>query len=123
MEQRKLRLSLDLILAIYSMMPVALMGAFYWFVVRARLALGSWPFPMSPDPKDLPFAREHMNLVFWLFVSSLCCFVPWLLMAWFRKRLIPETQASRLALLALPWLCLALLLFLDPGRFIEWFLD
>jgi hypothetical protein len=124
MEQRKLHLSLNLMLVIYSFVPMALLVAFYSFVVRARLELGRWPVPMRPDPKSLPFARDHMDAVFWLFVFSLCCFAPWMLMACFRKQLIPETRFfPTLTLFALPWLLLAVACLLDPGRFVEWFLD
>ena len=111
-------------LVIYSLVPVALLAAFYSFVVRARLELGRWPVPMQPDPKNLPFAADHMEVVFWLFVFSLCCFVPWLLMTCFRKGLIPETRFfPTIAFLALPWLLVLAAFLLDPGSFVVWFLD
>jgi hypothetical protein len=79
---------------------------------------------MSPDPKDLSFADAHMQVVFWLFVLSACCFLPWLLMAHFRIGLASATPlASRWFLLALPWLLVAVAWFIDPGNYVEWFLD
>ena len=38
-------------------------AAFWLFVLRARLALGRWPFPYDPDPKDLGFFIHYYFLV------------------------------------------------------------
>src|SRR5687767_10731422 len=124
MENRKLRLFLDSTLGLYSLVPLGLLIALYSFVVRARFELGRWPTPMQPDPKNLSFptADTHMDIVFWLGVASLGCFLPWLLTACIRQQIIP-TRKSWLALLALPWLLVFAVWFLDPGKYVLWFLD
>jgi hypothetical protein len=111
------------LLGIYAAVPVALLVAFYGFVVRARIELGVWPKPMTPDPKEMAIASD-MDVVFWAFVLAVCCALPWLLTAYLRVRLAPERRHSKpLLLLSVPWLCALALWFIDPGRFVEWFLD
>ena len=39
--------------------PAAWLLLFGLFIVRARLALGRWPAPYQPDPKDLGFDLHH----------------------------------------------------------------
>ncbi len=125
MENRKLRWFLDSTLGLYSLVPVALLVALYSFVILARFELGRWPTPMQPDPQDLssPTADTHMKVVFWLGVASLCCFLPWLLTVCIRKQMIPTTRGFWIVLLTLPWLLLLAVWFLDPGKYVEWFLD
>ena len=125
MENRKLRWFLDSTLGLYSLVPLGLLVALYSFVMQARFELGRWPTPMRPDPKSLSFptADTHMDTVFWLGVASLCCFLPWLLTVCIRKQMIPTTRKFWIALLTLPWLMLLTVWFLDPGSYVEWFLD
>ncbi len=42
---------------------------FYGFVLRARLALGYWPAPYNPDPKELGF-EVHSALVILGFLGA-----------------------------------------------------
>jgi hypothetical protein len=125
MVNRKVRLILDAVLGLYSLVPCAVLVALYSFVIRARLELGRWPTPMQPDPKNLSFpaADTHMETVFWLGAASVVCFIPWLLTVFIRKQVVPDTRASRLALLIGPWALLLAMLVLDPGRYVVWFLD
>jgi hypothetical protein len=125
MENRKLRWFLDSTLGLYSLVPFCLLVALYSFVVRARFELGRWPSPMQPDPKNLTFptADTHMDTIVFLGVASLCCFLPWLLTICIRKQLIPTTRRFWIGLLTLPWLLFLIVWFLDPGKYVEWFLD
>lgn len=43
--------------------PYVWLLLFALFVLRARLAIGSWPLPYQPDPKDLGFEAHHLALV------------------------------------------------------------
>jgi hypothetical protein len=55
--------------------PVAWLLLFGLFILRARLALGRWPAPYRPDPKDLGFDLHHAALVAGMplmFTSVLC---------------------------------------------------
>jgi hypothetical protein len=124
MKRPSLLTTVNLLLGIYSAVPLALLVAFYAFVVRARMELGSWPQLMVPDPKDLSFASTHMDTVFWLFVLTVCCALPWLLTAFLRVRLAPDGHHSRsITLLGLPWLLVLIVWFVDPGLYVMWFLD
>ena len=124
MDHEKLRRNVDGLLVIYSLVPLSLLLVFYSFVVRARIELGHWPMPYTPDPKDLSFAREHMDLVFWLFTISVCCFLPWLLLAQFRIRLVPNSIFRPVSILvALPWILVPLAVVTDFGDYVTWFLD
>ena len=125
MENRKLRLILDSTLGLYSLVPIGLLVALYSFVVRARFELGRWPTPMKPDPKSLSFSTvdTHMDTVCWFGVICLSCFIPWLLTVCIRKHVFLATRKSWLVVLSLPWLLVLTAWTLDPGRYVEWFLD
>lgn len=102
--------------------PLGSLALFYSYVLRARLALHTWPQPYQPDPKDLGFDLHHLAATFalplWLISPALLPAV-WLL--WPRRQ--------RTALLApfvaflLIYLAGWLLVRLDPGHFLAWFMD
>ena len=119
----RLRLALDAMLSLYSLIPVALLGTFYTFVLRARWELGRWPLPMFPDPKSLKFpgAETHYEAVYWLGVFTICCALPWLLTFILRIHGMPRKTWHYL--LSLPWLVLVLIIAFDPGDYLGWFMD
>jgi hypothetical protein len=43
--------------------PAAWLALFGLFLLRARMALGRWPEPYHPDPKDLGFDLHYIALV------------------------------------------------------------
>ncbi len=43
--------------------PAAWLMLFGLFILRARLATGSWPMPYRPDPKDLGFEFHYLALL------------------------------------------------------------
>jgi ABC-type dipeptide/oligopeptide/nickel transport system permease component len=106
-------------------LPLAWFGLFWLYVLRARLALGVWPQPYQPDPKDLGFGLHHdlialamplvlvtpMALAIWALL-----FRRWLHEAGVRPWLAPSVG------LALSAAMLALV-YLDPGHFVAWYFD
>ena len=103
--------------------PVLWLGAFYNYVMMARLHLGYWPQYNRPDPKRLGWSIPHDLL--WLGLAY-CPYV-WLvalcvvLFARFRSDAFPVWYA-----VVILWLSMALyFLFLsyDPGNFFDWFAD
>jgi hypothetical protein len=43
--------------------PLVWLCLFGLFILRARVALGRWPAPYQPDPKDLGFDLHHAAIV------------------------------------------------------------
>lgn len=106
------------------LLPLAALIAFYGFVLRARLALGYWPHPYHPDPKDLGFvAHTYVLAVTWgltLFLSPCGILVFGLL----RGDALSSRRVVVLNVIygILICLCISFVVF-DPGRFVEWFAD
>ena len=108
-----------------STSPWACLALFWSFVLRARLALGRWPTPCQPDPKDLGFDFHHLLVTLSLPVAISMTVMAGVLVlvaiAWRWER------ATRFGLgtliLCVGWAALILYAKLDPGRFVEWFLD
>jgi len=97
---------------------------FYSFVLRARVALGRWPYPYHPDPKDLGFSVHHAAV--WigftlLYISPLAVAIFYYAAA----ELKASVRARTLALSVYAVVCVAgvYLVLTDPGRFGEWFVD
>lgn len=105
-----------------ALFPLGYLALFYSYVLRARLALGVWPRPYQPDPKDLGFDLHYLAVLLALpvwFISPILLLI-WLLL-WPRGR----RKALLWPFLAflLIWLLGWLLLRLDPGQFGTWFMD
>ena len=45
-----------------ALSPITWYVTFWLFVLRARMALGRWPAPYDPDPKDLGFGIHYMAI-------------------------------------------------------------
>ena len=103
--------------------PALWYSMFWAFVLRARLALGRWPVPYDPDPKDLGFTVHHLAIVLGMPVAVTGP-LTLLLMTMLLSR---DTKAAggRPAL-ALAIVLQALLFTIarhDPGHFMYWFAD
>ena len=102
--------------------PAGYLALFYSFVLRARLALGTWPLPYQPDPKALGFDIHHaavlLTLPLWM-VSPMAVLLLVALQPRFgrRKIVLPVLVFGLLYLVA--WLVLRM----DPGSFGYWFAD
>jgi hypothetical protein len=110
---------LSVMLTIGALLPLACAAAFYAFVIRTRIEFGFWPHPYHPDPKSTGFVF-HVWAVVVLHVATLVISIPWIAGFLFKVR-----EYSRLRSLALltPWMVYLALMWLDPFRFIDWFLD
>jgi len=107
-----------------ALIPVAGLVMLYSFAVRARLALGEWPLPYSPDPKDLGFAIHHgaVAVLLTAAIASPIALGVWFLVrrsAALRER--PKTFSMGLYLVA--YAALWLLFVGDPGSIFEWYGD
>jgi len=102
--------------------PAGYLALFYSFVLRARLALGTWPLPYQPDPKALGFDIHHaavlLALPLWM-VSPLAVLLLVALQPRFGRRKI----VLPVLVFALLYLAAWLVLRMDPGAFGYWFAD
>ncbi len=120
---------LRLALWVAATAPAQWLALFGLFVLRARLALGYWPRPYHPDPKDLGFDLHYLLVFFPLFHPwGHAAFVtsPIAVLAATLAHLLVPRRGERIAAMtcflsgsAALWL----LLGEDPGSFVEWFLD
>jgi hypothetical protein len=105
-----------------SWAPLIWVAVFLSFVLRAWLALGRLPYPYNPDPKDLGF-ELHMTLVHFGFLATIgitvLFFVLWLLDG---KR-CGKFDRSSLTVQLFGMTVLGWIVFFDPGKFLEWFMD
>jgi hypothetical protein len=93
---------------------------FYGFVLRSYLALGQWPRPYLPDPKELGFVWHHALIS----ISFPLMFVLPLVFA----VLVTHDQAKSwrgwgVAFFVVSFAAWFLVVRLDPGQFIYWFMD
>ena len=121
MNRSKLRSPAGIAASAGSLFPALVIVLFYMFVLRARIHLGRWPLPYRPDPKDLGFDFHDAAIA--------CGFIS----------VVPVAFATLLHLIKLKHsgrmvrdkvvaysVCLALIIlwgWIDPGNFIEWYLD
>lgn len=104
--------------------PLLVMGVFFAYVIRARLAFGHWPSYGNPESWSMGFKTHHTLLRPWFLVYPLALVpavaalygaVLWLLTRSFPRGPFIALGVSTVILYG--WLCT------DPGRFIEWFRD
>ena len=106
------------------MAPLVSLALLYSYVARARWALGRWPRPYSPDPKDLGFDLHRglvaggVDLVFVVAAPTAVLAVVAAFMPDVRRKI--WTLAVLYLVLVAAWF---LVLWTDPGRFFEWYLD
>ena len=114
----------DPLLVACSLIPAAGLFALYSYVVRARLALGAWPQPYRPDPKDLGFALHHGAVAVLLEAALLSPLA--LILCLLVHRMSPQRRrraGSAVVVFLVGYLALWAALRFDPGSFMEWYAD
>jgi hypothetical protein len=61
--ERSSRTPLGVLMWSLASAPVVWLLLFGLFILRAHVALGRWPAPNQPDPKDLGFDLHHAAIV------------------------------------------------------------
>jgi hypothetical protein len=103
-----------------ALAPVTWLVVFAMFVVRTRLALGRWPAPYAPDPKDLGFALHH---------GVLLAGMPLMIVAVVAATVLAVIGGNSSRRWSIPLVALAglatvvLLARLDPGYLFTWLGD
>jgi drug/metabolite transporter (DMT)-like permease len=106
------------------LLPTGWIALFYAFVVRAYFKLGHWPAPYQPDPKDLAFDLHHLAiwLGFPVIIASAVVFGI-VVVSQGRK----YSHSPRRWMMAMGYIVTLLvgvgLMCIDPGHFLEWFVD
>ena len=115
----------DPLLMSCALIPAACLCMFYSFVLRARFALGVWPEPYRPDPKSLGFEMHH-GVVGVLLEAAFFSPIAFALLALVHQavpRLRSRPMGWAIVFFLAGYSVLWLALMLDPGSFVEWFLD
>lgn len=114
----------DPMLIACAALPLSGVVAMYGLVLRARFALGEWPRPQRPDPKDLGFELHHglAGLFMIVAVASPVALAACLLL---RRRDDPRVRhrGTALAVFAAGYALLWVLAWTDPGGFLMWYAD
>ncbi len=115
--------ALRCVLWLLAVCPALWYSLFWVFVLRARLALGRWPVPYDPDPKDLSFTVHHLAVALGLHVA-VAGTLTLLLMTVLSPR---DTKAAggrhALALAIALQVVIFTITRYDPGHFLYWFAD
>ena len=107
-----------------SLVPVLWLVIVYGFVLRARLALGYWPSPYLPDPKDLGF-NWHYSAI-WVGIPAIIASAIWLValvLVQFRQHLRSARYRLGVAFYTVTFATWWGVWLLDPGRFFYWLAD
>lgn len=108
---------------ILAVAPIIWIAWFYLYVGRQRLLLGYWPTPYHPDPKFAGYVIHHMS-IYYGFAA-----IPIALVAagvWVAARHRDQPEVRWKAFAALSSCSLVLLIatiVIDPGNYLEWFMD
>jgi hypothetical protein len=103
--------------------PIQVVFWFYSYVLRQRILLGAWPQPYRPDPKTagMNFHHDTIYIAFAavpvIALAGLACIVA------LRAHKAGFSWRWAQACWVLALVILIALLFMDPGRFIEWYCD
>ncbi len=115
--------SAEICLGLLTLLPLLGLALFYGFVLRAYIELGAWPSPYNPDPNELAFNLHYMAALLSIptVFASLAIFALLMLLAWRQKGDGSHTVLAAAYLVAFAgWF---LILRLDPGHYLVWFMD
>ena len=112
-----------LLSAFAGIFPLIVIANFYFFVCLTRLELGRWPVFNDPFPAAMPGQGLSLVVALPAFAFPFVSLIALVLAVWGRRR---HTDFPVGKLLGLIFGCAGLLLVLgevDPGGFLNWFLD
>lgn len=125
--QRTLRTQAQVLTVLYYAVlvaPLVTVGAVYMFSIRAWMVLGYWPRPWLDDPKYIRPGDLALQGLYWLVMATMLwslvslALVP-LLTLLLRRSYSIRWHIVRVLLFVSMWL----VLWLDPGARIAWFVD
>jgi hypothetical protein len=118
----QLRKPVTVCLAAALALPLTFPIALYSFALRARLALGYWPSPYHPDPKDLGFDIHYLVVIGSIMVMLLS---PLVLLAVVAFRPLSFRERSYVQRVGMPFATLYVLMivFARSSTMLSWFFD
>jgi hypothetical protein len=107
-----------------AIFPLLVLVLFYAYVVRARMAFGFWPSYGHPESWSIGFDRHYALLRPWFHVFPLLLVPPLVAIydtaLWVCTRKFPTRPVAFLCVsTVLVFVCLCV----DPGKFVDWFMD
>ena len=101
-----------------------LLFVFITLAAHVRLGLGHWPTPMLEKYQTAAY-DGHEQMFVWVALFTVYAAVPlWLLSLCFGMfRISLKTHLLQASFYAMGWVLIGLYGSIDPGRFVEWFLD
>jgi hypothetical protein len=101
-----------------------LLFVFLSLAAHVRLGLGHWPTPMLESYNTAAYGR-HVQVFVWVALFTVYAAVPlWLVALCFGIfRISLKTHLLQTGIYVAGWVLIALYGEIDPGRFVEWFLD
>jgi hypothetical protein len=109
--------------ALAAVFPLVVIANFYLFVLLTRFDLGHWPVFNDPFPKALPGQVQSLSIgltfVAFPFVSLLAV----MLSLWGRWRYADFPLWKLLAVIVASAALLLTMARIDPGGFLNWFID
>ena len=111
------------IVTLAALFPLVVIANFYLFVWIAKLDLGHWPVFNDPFPKALPDQLQSISIALTFVAFPFVSLLAVALALWGRWRYADFPFWKLLAVIVT---CAALLLTMkhvDPGGFLNWFID
>ena len=105
------------------MFPLAVLANFYLFVSLARIDLGHWPIFNDPHPKAMPASVQRTSIALGFMAFPFVALLAVAVSLWGRWR---HADFPIWKLLAVIVTCVGLLVtmaLVDPGGFLNWFID
>jgi hypothetical protein len=108
-----------------ALVPAGWMAVFGSFVLRARLALGHWPTPYHPDPKDLGFDVHYAGVLVGmpLMFAAIASLAGLLLLSYLRPQDDDASPGAAALVGVLSLLTLIVVARYDPIGLFTWLAD
>jgi hypothetical protein len=104
--------------------PRLLLLIFLTLAAHVRVGLGHWPIPILEHYQTTAYSL-HARAFIWLALFVVYAAIPlWLVSLCFRVfRISLKTHPLQAGVYAVGWALIILSAYVDPCRFVEWFLD
>jgi len=92
------------------------------FVLYARIVIGDWPAPYSPDPKEIGLDLGYL-VIGWCVLILLSVLVSMYLLVKHDRPARPSETRLALAVVIISWTVFLWVIKNDPGSYLLWLAD